>query len=191
MKCIDGCIHYEYDQSLVEQAKEKERILITTLGQNNRKNRQIRDASNVLGYIGQYASISQVQDVWGIDVVSPDYINPDFKGDEYDWMYDNQRIDTKASPLGKFPDGQVIKNVFPKSRFLIAIEHREKPMDYYCFVKVDLEDKLVHIAGVIRFDDFWRDDRIWEKTGRDGNKYTCGYCFAYDLTDLRKFIFRV
>jgi hypothetical protein len=75
--------------------------------------------------------------------------------DDFDFMWRYELCDVKGSPFGK-----KWHDVVPNSHFFIEsskeLFHRRKGLKRYIFVKIDLEDDMAVIAGVISVEDFWK-----------------------------------
>jgi len=154
-KCIRQCVHLKIDDDLIAQAFEDEKKMLDQKGKNNPTTLVLNKRMVFWGSIAHNGVFRKMSE-WGIEPeVKTPFFDASIHQDEYDFMLRGLKYDIKGSPIGKFPDGTPITVVYPKSRVLIKDEEKNKPMDIYVFCKVDLPEKMLHIAGVCRYHDFW------------------------------------
>lgn len=148
--CIDNCLEYPISRSLKDQAEEDSKNITQQKGFVNASTVNLSERRDYVGSIAQNGLIEKIYSM-GIKVeeVTP-YFNSSIHQDEYDFKQRGARVDVKGSEMtSDFPQ------VYPNTRFLIKDKSKDKRVDYYAFVKVNLEDDLIHIAGIISYEDFW------------------------------------
>lgn len=151
-----------------------------------RSTRELNKYRDLYGYIGQFGIIDWFQDL-GFNSEHEDYFTDDKKGDEYDFIWRYERCDVKASPTSKdYP------KVYPKSRLLVKDD--TKQVDRLVFVKVNIPDRKMFIAGTISWQNFWGvPEEYLEGKAKPfeskNSKYPCHYILAKDLDDFKKFVY--
>lgn len=167
-------------EDLLERAKEalKQQPKYKSTKELNR----YRD---LYGYIGQFGVIEWIADL----VFTPDheeYFTEDKKGDECDFVWRYEKCDVKASPTSKgYP------KVYPKSRLLVKDD--TKKVDRLVFVKVNVSDRMMYIAGTISWQKFWGvPEEYLEGRAKPFEskkvKHPCHYILAKDLSDFKKWV---
>ena len=177
--CIRQCVHIDIDESLKKQALEDEKNILNQKGKNNPTTLSLNKRMDYIGSIthnGVFRLIAQ----WGIEYIPTPYFDATIHKDKCDFLYEGDKNDIQGSPLGSFPDGSPVLNVFPRSRFLVKNEKQEKPMDNYVFCKVDLVSDVLHIVGFVGYDNFWGE------LGKPFSaKHPCHYILASQLSDFQ------
>lgn len=167
---------------MAERARKDANSLDT---QHGRDTRLTRD-SGFIGSLAQQAVAKQFS-LWGLKPENSRIFDPSITSDECDFVWRYERCDVKGSPCGKN-----WHDVFPNTHFFIETEkkkvHEEKGLQRYVFVKIDLEENMAIISGVMSFEDFW-------KKGVDARvagmrvKIPTTFVDARQLDSFRKFVY--
>lgn len=180
--CIDSCCHYQITDDLIELAEKDEYHLALQKGVRNPTTLNLNKRHDFIGSLAQNGVFRYVRALgFALEDETP-YFDATINQDRYDYMNRGAIYDVQGAPMGEFEDGRKIEVVYPNTRFLIKNEKEEKEMDYYTFCKVDVENGIVHIAGVISYNKFW--DEL-DQEGEETYKHPCHYCRAKDLTSFR------
>jgi hypothetical protein len=181
-------IYVAITEDMVRQARMDESKIIAQKGGIWDADGEWTEQSDDCDFIGSLAqqAVSIQFRIWGFHPPETPFFNPDITHDPFDFFWREERLDVKGSPTSKdWPD------VYPKSRFL-RIDHKgEKDLgktDRYIFVKIDLQDRLAIIAGVIGVKKFWN---IAQDCSGMGIKTPSHYVLAKDLDSFRDFVFGV
>jgi len=156
LKCSSDCVHVDIEDWLYKMALDDDSGLKNQKGANNPTTVRISENRDIIGSLGQNGVFCYVEDYLGMgfDAKTP-YFSPSLHNDVYDFKFRGATYDIKSSDIGKFPDGTPCTIIYPNTHHGMKSASEDKPMDYYVFVKVDLKNMRVHIAGVIGYDLFW------------------------------------
>lgn len=181
LSCTEQCTHQDISDALYQQAQQDEINIHRQKGAGNPSTLFLAQRRDLIGSLAHNAVIEKIQD-WNIEIQWTPYYDASIHADQYDLLYDGLRIDVQGTPIRISQEKRIIR---PYTSFLIKNEKEQKPMDYYCLTAVDLEERIVHIAGVISYHTLWKP----ENEAR-GVPHPAHQVYAKDLTSLRKFIFR-
>ena len=150
MGCYKQCKHVEITDILKEIATEQEQKLAQQKGIGNSTTRPYSGNRDYVGSIGQNC-ISDFFETTGMSgglILSP-YYSPNMHADNFDFEYRGITYDVKSTMMKKY------KFVTGYSTYIINDHQQNKRVGRYCFVSVDLDNDMCHIAGVIDYDKFW------------------------------------
>lgn len=180
--CISTCRHRDIDDDLVRQAIEDEQNIQRQKGENNPTTNAISKKRDYIGSLAQNSVFAYLDDL-GIAFERSEYFNPERNEDNYDFVHRGS-VDVKGK-------GLVVPyiEIYPRTRFIVYDHQRDKEVDWYCFVGVDTENMVVHIAGIIDYNRFWD---IAEAMPENPRFKTRGYFVqAKDLEDFNKYAWGV
>jgi len=177
--CIAGCYHYDYSyDNLPEEAHR----LATLLHKQHEYDPSSLDMNDPLvadynGVLAQLAVFKAIESI-GVqpEAISPPF-DPNISKDRFDYMHRGMKHDVKGTLIGEW---QGKRRMWPKSRLLVNPEKKERDMDYYTFAKLDIENCILHIPGIITCQEFW--DVSVPDTG-ENRISECNYVFPYQCID--------
>lgn len=187
--CISQCVHVDITDDLIQLALKEEQQLHIQKGDDNPTTLPLNKRSD---FVGSLAQNGVKRFCYEAGVALEDFTSfydSTIHADNYDFRHRGVTVDIQGSPIGAFPDGKPIVQVFTKSRFLTKNDKEGKFVDKYLFCKVDFPSKKLHIVGLIDYTTLWENGQTMEKTGN--YSAACHYCLASQLTDFRKFLFGV
>lgn len=150
-RCFGQCVHVEISDALMEVCLEQEKQILAQKGLRNPSTVPLNKRRDLIGSLGQNGIMDLFQS-YGMDgglEFSP-YFDPMRHGDEWDFRYRGTSYDIKSSPIRKY------KWVSARTSFLVSDRQRNKPVDGYVFCQVDLENRIIHYAGVVEYNYFWQ-----------------------------------
>lgn len=145
--CFKQCLHIQIPEELKIKAIEDDKRLKQQKGQNNKSQILMTSRNDIIGSIAQNIVLSYFEQE-EIDVESTLYFDETIHQDTCDFIYRGKN-DVKGSPANAR-----FNEVWPSTTFLLSDKQRDKRVDWYTFVRVDLDNNVAHIAGVISYDDF-------------------------------------
>ena len=180
IQCFDQCRHVELSSALKEIAVEQEQALARQKGMGNPSTKPLNARRDYLGSLAQNCILDYFQSR-GMDggLEMTPYFDPMRSKDEFDFRYRGSTYDVKSKPVGKF------KSVNGRTTYLVSNHQKNKRVDNYCFISIDTEEDLAHIAGVISFDEFW--DKSTEPHG-DWVKSPCHMIEAKYLRGIEEIV---
>lgn len=185
--CIPQCVHVEITDEMMEQAEKEAKLIAEQKGANNPTTLVLNSKMDLIGALAQNG-VKRQCDLWGIALEDfTSFFDVRIHADNYDFKHRGLLIDIQGTPMGKFPDGTPVVKVYPNSRFLTKNDKQKKKVDKYLFCSVDIEKRLVHIVGLIGYDELWNSGQEFEAVGNF--KVACHYCLAHQTHDFKKFIF--
>lgn len=150
-RCIDSCAHVELSNVDLDIATEAENNIRKQKGDMNPTTLPLSKRRDFIGALAQNGLTTYLQNHYvdgGVEF-SP-YFSLDRHHDEWDFRYRGSTFDVKGSQMRP-----PFLRVTPGTFFLIDGHQRRKVVGYYVFVKVDVENMKLHIAGYIDYDKFW------------------------------------
>ncbi len=180
---MDHCIHYDISGDLIKQALQDEKDLQRQKGAINPTTLPLNQRRDFIGSIAHNGVFEKIEE-WGIYIEKTPYYKASIHKDEFDFYYNRSKIDIQGTLIK--PNKQGYKVVTKWTSFLIKNEKEEKEMDQYCFTAIDLEEKVLHIVGIIDYEDVWTSENIAKYVPHPAHQV-----LAKDLKDLKKFIFRI
>lgn len=135
----------------MEVCLEQEKALALQKGYGNPTTNPLNVRRDLIGSLGQNGIID-VFNRYGMQgglELTP-YYDPSIHKDEYDFLYRGHDYDVKSTIMKKF------KAVANHSAFLVSDRQMNKRVGSYCFAMVDLDNNLIHYAGVITYEKFWQ-----------------------------------
>lgn len=174
--CFDQCVHVDITEELIQQALQDERNLARQKGENNPTTNVLSKRRDFVGSLGQNAVFLWFENA-GIEIDKTPYFNPNIHDDKFDFVHRGTN-DVKSKQLGKGWG-----TIYPRSSFIVSYHQKPKPMDWYTFVGIDLENNIAHIAGVISASEFW------DKCEDIQLKIKSGKILAKDLMPFRNYVF--
>ncbi len=149
-RCFRQCMHVEISDALMDICLEQEQKIIAQKGFRNPSTLPLNKRRDLIGSLGQNGIMDIFNDAgMGGGVEFSPYFNPAVYGDQFDFRYRGTTYDVKSSPIRKY------KWVGPRTSFLVSDRQRNKPVDAYVFCQVDVENRVIHYAGVIEYNFFW------------------------------------
>jgi hypothetical protein len=174
MSCISSCLHLDISEDLKDQAMIDTKKIKDQKGFNNPTTIELNKDNDYIGSLAQNGFFQYINAIgYKLDETTPFFDNKLHK-DDYDFKHRGATYDIKGSPMQS--GWQEVK---PSSQFLIKNDSEGKKVWYYYFVKVDLENDILHFAGIIPYEQVWRDDNQFE------SKYPCRYIKGKELKPFR------
>lgn len=153
--CFRQCVHLIIPEYLKQKAIDDDKKIKSQKGQNNQSQILMTRNNDIIGSIAQNIVLLYFEEN-GIAVDSTKYYDESIHQDTCDFIHRGKN-DVKGSPTrGRY------NQVFGSTTFLLSDKQREKEVDWYTFVRLDMEKNLAHIAGVIRYEDFLRHSKPLE-----------------------------
>ncbi|PWT73662.1 MAG: hypothetical protein C5B59_12780 [Bacteroidetes bacterium] len=176
--CIETCIHLDITDELIARAEADEKGLMKQHQQEDTY-LPLNKRPFFIGALAQYG-VFELLDDWKVPFIRSAYFDPARHGDRYDFVYEEMLHDIQ---------GQVVKpdwpEVYPRTRFFVKNQKKDKPMDRYVFVLVDEPALKLHIAGVATH------DQVWDNEQTMILKNDCHYVLANQLKGLRQHILHI
>lgn len=172
--CLKSCIHIDITPDMLVQAHKDEANIKNQKGLANPSTKFLSNDRDFIGSLGQNAVFGWFEEA-GIYIEKTPYFNQNINNDKFDFFHRGAN-DVKSSPM---QNGW--SDIYPMSAFLISEHQKQKVLDWYTFVKVDLENMVVHIAGVISYEDFWKNST------EEKYKVNCNKILAKQLQPFRDY----
>lgn len=150
MHCTRQCTHQYITDELFELAEYEMAKLKAQKGENNPTTVNITNNHDLIGSLAQNAVFTYIENM-GIYVETTPYYDPRRNADKCDLYHRGQFVDIKGSSIYKYP------HVTRYTKHLVYDHQKDKPMDEYLFCKVDIDNRLVHIAGLVSYEEAWQD----------------------------------
>lgn len=179
--CFDQCVHIDITDDIIERAVLDEKNIKKQKGLHNASTINMSDNHDYIGSIAQN-SVFRFFDREGLHIEKTPYFDKDIHKDLCDFEHRGMN-DVKGSPTKG-----VWNEVKPYTSFLLSDHQREKVVDWYTFVKVDLDHNIAHIAGVINYYDFLNKG---EEVISDKLKSPCHSIKAKDLVPFYKYAYGI
>lgn len=183
--CLESCCHFDITDELLKLAEREETSLAKQKGINNPSTQAINGRRDFVGSLAQNGVFAFVESL-GVYIKTTSYFNPErFNDDGWDYQHRGIRVDIKGRLIGVDQEGNPKTTVRKYTPFWVnQKQHSQKKgkVDAYCFVLVDLEQKILHIVGVIPY------SAMENGEARDG-KWPSYNVRAYQLASFRKHIF--
>jgi hypothetical protein len=180
--CTEQCVHHEISDELISLALDDEKNIQKQKGLGNLSTLPLNYRRDFIGSISHNGVQEKIAD-WGIEIQNSPYFTGSIHSDQYDFLYDRKKVDVQGSIIRPTRNG--FSTIGKYTQFLIKNEKRHKLMDYYCFTAIDLDRRILHIAGVVNYYTIWLDENEIENIDHPAHKI-----LTKDLTPLTKFIFR-
>lgn len=179
--CLNQCIHVEITEELIQQAELDNESIKRQKGDDNKSTILMTESNDFIGSLAQNSVFQYFDDV-GIYIQKTSFFDKSIHQDECDFEHRGLN-DIKGSPTTK-----QWNQVYPRSRFLLSDHQLKKEVDWYTFVKIDLEENIAHIAGVINYGDFMDKSEPFQS---QNTKSPCHFILAKDLKPFRDYVFGV
>lgn len=179
--CFNQCVHVDITDDMIEQAQLDNRSLKNQKGKDNKSTILMTVNNDIIGSIAQN-SVFKFFDESSIYIEKTKYFDKSIHKDKCDFEHRGLN-DVKGSPTkGKWNE------VYPNTSFLLSDHQLEKEVDWYTFVRVDFDNRIAHIAGVISYSDFM--DKA-QKMESPNLKSPCHFIMAKHLQSFRNYAFGV
>lgn len=179
MSCFNQCVHIDINEDIIKQAVSDEQNIQRQKGFQNKTTKLMSMDRDYVGSIAQNSVFEYFRQI-EIDIDTTPYFDKSINQDTCDFIH-RGRNDIKGSPTkGKWNE------VRPYTSFLLSDHQREKEVDWYTFVKVDLDHNVAHIAGVISYKDFLE---LSQPVNHTNLKHPCHNILAKDLLPFRKYAY--
>lgn len=179
--CFDQCVHIDIDSDIIDQAIKDERSLKAQKGSNNKSTIKMTKLNDYIGSIAQN-SVFKYFEQNNLPIEKTPYFDKRINRDSCDLEHRGLN-DVKGSPT-HFKWNEI----FPRTSFLLSDHQRGKVVDWFTFVKIDLDHNIAHIAGVISYEDFLAKS---EPVKSDKLKSPCHSIRARDLKPFREYVYGV
>lgn len=179
--CIPQCEHIEITQDLIDQAEIDAKNIKQQKGANNKSTINMVNNHDIIGSIAQNVVFRYFEQN-GILIEETPYFDKSIHKDKCDFEHRGLN-DVKGSPAKRG-----WKEIRPYTSFLLSDHQRAKKVDWYTFVRLDMDDRIAHIAGVISYQDFL--DKSVEATFAN-LKSPCHYIEAKHLEPMRRYAFGI
>jgi hypothetical protein len=156
MACLSSCTHWSVSDELLELAHQEAESLKKQKGVNNPTTFNMNADRDIIGSLGQNGVVEYMKSIKKDPTEITPYFSPFIHKDQYDFVYNGLSNDVKTTPMRLFRDGTPYRILYPNTSYLVHDNDQEKKIDIYTFVSVNLEERLLHIAGVISYKKFWR-----------------------------------
>ena len=179
--CFSQCLHLDISEDILHQATIDEKNVKSQKGNNNYSTIRMTTNNDYVGSIAQNIVFKYFDDI-GIAIEKTAYFDKLIHKDLCDFEY-RGRNDIKGSPTnGKWNE------VYSNTSFLLSDHQMGKKVDWYTFVRVDLDHNIAHIAGVISYKDFFEKS---EEMKSDRIKSPCHFITAKHLKPFRDYVYAV
>ena len=179
--CFSQCLHVDISDEVLHQATIDEKNVRSQKGANNPSTIRMTTANDYIGSIAQNIVFEYFDEI-GIAIEKTAYFDKQIHKDLCDFEH-RGRNDIKGSPThGKWNE------VYSSTSFLLSDHQRNKEVDWYTFVRIDLDHNIAHIAGVISYSDFLEKS---EEMKSENLKSPCHSITAKHLKPFREYVFAV
>lgn len=163
-------------EKMIEQAREDSRLIKEQKGKGNKTSIILTEDNDFLGSLAQNG-VFKYLDSKGVKYTPSKFFDSSIHKDNCDFLMKGKKWDVKGSPTGGYTIG-------PMSRYLVMLDDKEKIVDYYLFVKIDMDKKMLYIPGYIRYKEFWEEKGV--VSTHPNIKYPCWHVLGKDITSKYK-----
>lgn len=167
-----GILSVSITEEMFIQAKEDSKNIKEQKGVGNKTSIVLTEDNDFIGSLAQNG-VFRYLDLQGIQYTRSRFFDSSIHKDSYDFLVKDKKWDVKGSP--KDPKYEIGEN----SRYLVMLDDKEKIVDYYLFVKVDVGNKIIYIPGYIGYKEFWEGKGALFISPKV--KYPCWYILGKDI----------
>lgn len=171
----------EISDFTIEQAREDSANLKKQKGHNNPSTIEMSHDRDIIGSIAQNI-VFEYFDQEGLYIAKTSFFDKAIHRDACDFEHRGLN-DVKGSPTRNG-----YNKIYPSTSFLLSDHQRDKKVDWYTFVRLDMENREAHIAGVIAYYDFLEYSKPMESPNL---KSPCHYIETKYLKPFRDYVFGV